>query len=337
MLVFGTQMHMVTFLFICIELAVLCYLTIYRFARPDDTNASLDIVLIILLLVYNTTGGLLPDPNLPGSNFMQESIAYGTGFITPCYFPYYVFRGFRLNQMRFHAFKGVYYFLLLPYLLFVLVFYFTGNLEVAKNLLFVPVLYALWVLYSVWKAIHFKYFIKQNSKKLKEEVIVLFISLTPWVGLPFIAYFNLSQEAEAITTNAGFLLLLAFHLKRNITQLKEEHVRLLESEKTLLTWNEKLQQEVDNRTKELERVTAEERLSENCKLYHLTNRETEITSFVCKGLTYKQIGETLFIAERTVAKHVQNIFEKVQVNNRIELCAKLEKHNKLNGAILKIK
>lgn len=336
MLVFGTQMHIVTFLFVCIEIVILFYLVIYRLARPDDTAASLDIVLIILLLIYNITGGLLPDTNLPGSYFAQESIAYGTGFITPCYFPYYVFKGFELQKMRFHAFKGVLFFLVLPYFLFVFIFFLTGNLDVAKNLLIIPVLYALSVLLAVWKAIRFKYSVQQNKRKSREETIVLFISLTPWVGLPFIAYFNLSQAAEAVTTNTGFLLLLAFHLKRNVERLREEHSRLIESEKNLLNWNERLQQEVDRRTMELEQISAEERLNKNCKAYSLTNRETEIAKLICKGFSYKQIANALFIAEKTVAKHIQNIFDKVRVNNRFELCNKLEKHIEFDRSNLKI-
>jgi DNA-binding NarL/FixJ family response regulator len=134
----------------------------------------------------------------------------------------------------------------------------------------------------------------------------------------------LNQSVEAITTNTGFLLLLALHLKRNVEQIKEEHLRLIESERSLQSWNERLQEEVNKRTKELERISAEEKLVKNCKLYSLTNRETEIAQLVCEGLTYKQIAEALFIAERTVTKHAQNIFEKVGVNNKLELCKKLE-------------
>ena len=49
----------------------------------------------------------------------------------------------------------------------------------------------------------------------------------------------------------------------------------------------------------------------------------EIVRLIWKGNTHKQIAESLFISERTVAKHVQNIFEKVQVSNRVELLHKL--------------
>jgi len=63
---------------------------------------------------------------------------------------------------------------------------------------------------------------------------------------------------------------------------------------------------------------------QNCELYHLTTREKDIAKLICLGRKYKDISESLFIAERTVTKHAQNIFEKTQVSNKIELINKLE-------------
>ncbi len=74
----------------------------------------------------------------------------------------------------------------------------------AKNLFILPVLYAFWVLYSLYKSFVFKYRNNFTSKEAKEEVTVIFLSLAPWVGLPFIDYFNLGQAAEATITNVGF-------------------------------------------------------------------------------------------------------------------------------------
>ncbi len=324
MLLPGTQMHIITFLFICVETVILLYLVIYRMARPDDKSTFLNIILILLLIFYNVTGGFLPDPNIPGSFYVQLSIAYATGFITPCYFPYYVFNAFSLQKMRFHAYKGVILFLVIPYLIFVLLFVTSGNLDVAKNLLIVPVLYAIWVIITLTGAVKFKYQNNFKTKAAKEEVAVLFLSLTPWVGLPVIDYFNFGQAVEATTTNTGFLLLLALQLKQHIMQVKAEHQRLIDSEDQLLKWNEQLQEEVRKRTQELENLTREERLAQKCKLYSFTTREIEIVILVYKGYSHKQIAEMLFIAERTVAKHVQNIFEKAQVSNRLELSRKLD-------------
>jgi DNA-binding CsgD family transcriptional regulator len=323
MLVFGTQMHIVTFLFTCVEIVIFSYLLIYKLARPDDKSAFRNLILISLLLAYNITGGLLPDENLPGSFKLQESIAYGTGFITPCYFPYYVFHSFGLSKMKFHAYKGVYIFLVFPYLLFVTIFFTTGKLEAAKNLLILPTLYACWVIITLRQAVRNKYKNSFTSKASKEEIAVTFFSLTPWVLLPVIDFFNLGQAVEAATTNSGFLALLALQLKQHISQVKMEHERLIESEQKLKQWNEHLTEEVEKRTKELELLTAEEKILEGCIKYQLTNREKEIAMLIFRGVSYRQIGEELFIAERTVTKHVQNIFEKVQVSNKLELLNKL--------------
>lgn len=269
MLLPGTQMHVVTFGFICIEFVILFYLFIYRLARPDVKTTSLNIFLIFLLIIYNITGGLLPDPHLPGSFFIQNCIAYATGFITPCYFPYYVYKAFGLEKMKFHAHRGVFYFLIVPYLIFVIVFGISNDLDNAKNILIVPTFYALWVLYSLTKAIQFKYSNNFTSNESKEEIAVLFFSITPWVGLPIIAYFDLSQALEALTTNTGFLMLLALHLKRNIKQIKTEHQRVVDSEQRLKNWNTTLQTEVEKRTKELAKIN-EQQMNTFINLAHET-------------------------------------------------------------------
>jgi DNA-binding CsgD family transcriptional regulator len=315
MLVYGTQMHIVTFTFICIELLILIYLSAYRIARPGDTTNLLDIVLLLLLITYNITGGLFPDSHLPGSFILQESIAYGTGFITPCYFPYFVYKAFGLQQMRFHALKGIWFFLVIPYLFFVSLLIASNNLGSAKNILLVPVLYALWVIYSLTSAL--------GAKHSIEEKAILYFCLAPWVALPAIAYFDLNQAIEVIITNSGFLLLLALHVKRNILLLREEHLRLLESESLLELWHSRFHKELSLRIMHFQSIDFDEKLARNSKQFRLTNREKEIATLIAKGLTHKQIGEKLFIAERTVAKHVQNIFEKTCVSSKMELFYKL--------------
>lgn len=50
----------------------------------------------------------------------------------------------------------------------------------------------------------------------------------------------------------------------------------------------------------------------------LTERELEILRLIGKGYKYKQVADQLYISLHTVKKHISNIFEKLQVNNRIE-------------------
>jgi signal transduction histidine kinase/DNA-binding NarL/FixJ family response regulator len=317
MLLPGTQMHIVTFIFVSIEIVIFFYLVIYKLARPDDKTANLNLVLISLLITYNVTGGLLPDPNLPGSIFTQEIVAYATGFITPCYFPYYVYKAFGLEKMKFHAYKGVFLFLMLPYFLFVIVYAATNNLKFANNLLVLPILYASWVIYSLIKAIKYKYRNNFRNKEFKEELTGLLLSLTPWIGLPVITYFDLSQAVEASITNPGFLLLLALQVSRHIKQIRTEHQGLIDSKLRLLDWNVNLQKEVDKRTSELEKIS-EQKTNTFINIAHETKTPlTLINNYLEEYINTHGNSEELSIVKKNIDKlsaDIVNFFDLEKFN-----------------------
>lgn len=50
----------------------------------------------------------------------------------------------------------------------------------------------------------------------------------------------------------------------------------------------------------------------------LTSREFEVLQLAWEGKSNTQIGEEMNITERTVRKHMENIMQKMQVNNRTE-------------------
>jgi DNA-binding NarL/FixJ family response regulator len=50
----------------------------------------------------------------------------------------------------------------------------------------------------------------------------------------------------------------------------------------------------------------------------LTKREVEILEQLSKGLNYNQVAENLFISQGTVRKHIENIYGKLQVHNKME-------------------
>jgi len=56
-----------------------------------------------------------------------------------------------------------------------------------------------------------------------------------------------------------------------------------------------------------------------CFSFKISQREKEIVVLLSQGLTYKMMAEKLFISESTVAKHVQNIYEKTETKNRTDL------------------
>lgn len=70
---------------------------------------------------------------------------------------------------------------------------------------------------------------------------------------------------------------------------------------------------------EFRRLAAAPTPADGREVPELTSRETEVLKLVATGMSYKQIGSYLFISHRTVQNHVQNILNKLQLHNRIEL------------------
>jgi DNA-binding CsgD family transcriptional regulator len=57
--------------------------------------------------------------------------------------------------------------------------------------------------------------------------------------------------------------------------------------------------------------------------YGLSLREEEIATLLLAGLTYREIGEKLFISLSTVKTHIERIYRKTEARNKIELGRKL--------------
>ena len=64
--------------------------------------------------------------------------------------------------------------------------------------------------------------------------------------------------------------------------------------------------------------TAKQESDEENLLSYLTQREEEVLELLTQGVTYKGVANKLFISETTVKTHVNNIFQKLQVNDRTQ-------------------
>lgn len=304
MLIPGTQIHIVTFIFIVLEFIMLSFQFFYYLFRPEDKNRLWYLILLVLMLFYNITGGLFPDPKINLSIDLQEMIAYGSGFLMASYFPFYFYKAFDLKSLRWHAYYGVPLFLMLPYVIFfVIVYAINGNLDVdLKYGMIAPFIYALVLLWVMYRAIRKQHETHRNDKQYLEE-IAMYFAISPWAALAFFGFVEESQLVEALCTNTGIVAISTLFIWKSIKKARCEYRRIL-----------KLNMD----------GTPPEILQENFIRYRLTKMEIEIAQGVLKGLTNKEIADILYISEETVKKHIYNTFRKMKVKNRAAMIYKLQ-------------
>ena len=63
--------------------------------------------------------------------------------------------------------------------------------------------------------------------------------------------------------------------------------------------------------------------------FGLTKRELELLTQLKNGLSYERIAANLYISYGTVRKHIENIYRKLQVNNKINALEKVSKNRLL--------
>lgn len=72
--------------------------------------------------------------------------------------------------------------------------------------------------------------------------------------------------------------------------------------------------------KVIEAFTVKEKVNEYFQ--ELSRREQEMLELLSKGFRYKEIADKLFLSVETVRTHIRNVYEKLQVNCRIEALKK---------------
>lgn len=77
----------------------------------------------------------------------------------------------------------------------------------------------------------------------------------------------------------------------------------------------------------LSRVRENERRAEEDAFRDLSNREMDVLALLARGKTNAEIGQSLNLSEKTVGNYVSTMFEKLHLNNRIELAAYAFEHH----------
>jgi DNA-binding NarL/FixJ family response regulator len=77
----------------------------------------------------------------------------------------------------------------------------------------------------------------------------------------------------------------------------------------------------------LSRVRIAERKAEEDAFRDLSDREMDVLAPLARGKTNAEIGQLLNLSEKTVGNYVGNMFDKLGINNRIELAAYAYEHH----------
>lgn len=306
MLVFNTEMHVLTFVFICLEIGIILFYQLPQWLMwPNDRSRFGFLILFLLLVVYNLISGLLPDKELSIPFKMQNDLAYGSGFMMGAYFPYFFYDGLGIKSLRRHALIYSPLFIILPYLIFFLLIYsWNGDLAFATSYgMILPFLYSLVILYVIPKSVN-KHLIENKGKAnyTKLEIMTLYFAVMPWVTLSVFSFLHSPQWLEALCNNIGFLLVTAVFMAKSI---REDRM-------------------VRERLANLASKPNPRYFEANIQNFGFTSREQDVINLLRMGLTKQEIGEKLFIAQTTVSRHTQNIYLKAEVKSRVELIHKLE-------------
>jgi len=299
-LLWGTQVELITGIFIALEFCMFLFQLASYFYWPEDKNRGWFLLLLVLMLLYNITGGLFPDPKISISIDIQEMIAYGTGFLMASYFPFYFYQAFELKSLRWHALFGVPLFLMLPYLVFFVVVYaINGKLDVDIRFgMIVPFIYALVLLWVMFRAISKKYRENRDKNHYIEEVAMHF-AVSPWAALAFFGLVEESQLIEVLCTNTGIVIISILYLTRSVSNAQLEYNK--------------------RQTEPAIALTSSEEFMANCLHFGLTRMEILVVQQIYKGKSNKEIAARLAVSEETVKKHIQNALRKTGAKNRTAL------------------
>ena len=66
-------------------------------------------------------------------------------------------------------------------------------------------------------------------------------------------------------------------------------------------------------------VSTQNKRIDMLKDHGITEREKDIIGCMIEGLNNNEISEKLFISKNTVKRHIQNIYEKLNIENKIKL------------------
>ncbi|PHR11312.1 MAG: helix-turn-helix transcriptional regulator [Aequorivita sp.] len=304
---FGTSIHWTTFFYLLLD-TVIVLLTLYLSVKKPSSNFKRFLILGLLFVVYNATGGFLPTDNFPGPFILQYIITYSVAITLCVYIVYYLYKEYDIVVLKFNSsIRNLAIFATASYItLFLVPYLVTGSLDSARILFTIPI--------SVAAIVFLFIFYRRISNPSNPNAFILrrnrlsIISVGSIALLPICTVIGDYQWLTFTVMNLAFYAITTIEVDRYLYFI-ENNNRMYEV----------------FALKKKQKVEAIER-----KIFYedLTRREIEVALSILSDLSYKNIAKDLFIAESTVSKHASNIFKKTSVKNRREFLKRFRKKKK---------
>jgi len=303
MTLFGTDMHLFTFVIIILQVCILSFQTIHYLSRPSDISRSRFFLLILSYLFYNLFSGLFPDHKLDEQvNFLTQTIiAHLIGVVLSCYFIFYIYKEYDIQPLKLFSVKKVMIILgslFIP--AFVVPFLITDDIMISRwFFLAIPLvlclIYAFQIIFELRKLKPSTNIIQDHYRMRK---VMGYLSVLSFFCLPMIVFIGDYQFIEQPAVNFGFFCLAYSYIKTSIHHSKTEY-NLIKSYK----------ENSNTQSTELE-------LTIKLKQLNLTPSQITIAQLILENNTYKTISENIFLSDGTVRKHASNIFKKCNVSSK---------------------
>ena len=292
---FGTSIHWTTFFYLLIDIIIILF-TLCFSGRKTRSSFKRFLILGLLFIAYNATGGFLPTESFPGPLILQYIITYGVAITLCVFIVYYLYKEYDIVVLKFNSsIRNLTIFTTFSYVvLFLLPYFITGSLDSARFLFTIPI--------SLAALIFLVIFYKRISNPSNPNAFILrrnklsIVSVSSVALLPICTVIGDYQWITFTVMNLAFFAISAVEVDRYLYFIKNNN-RMYE----VFALKQK------QRDESIERKIIYE---------DLTRREIEIAVSILSELSYRNIAKDLFIAESTVSKHASNIFKKTGAKNR---------------------
>lgn len=288
---FGTQVNVVTFIFVLLQVSFIAP-SIISFLIKHEIDRLRFVILNLLFLSYNVVNGMVPDENLEINIISQDIVGYLTGITCVVYFVYYIYEEYNIQPLKILNLKTIIYILILDFiLLFIIPYTATKNLNFSRNIfLVIPLLLAFGVIFIIFKKL-LKDLKHAVNGYYRFKILAGGSAMLSVISLPFVIFtLGDNQLIEHSFFNIGFFMICISYAYRLVYDSKV---------------NESMLKKIEHSIK--------------INLFNnLSTRQKEIVKLICDNpeKTYNELAGIIYIQPNTFSSHATKIFQKLNLQQR---------------------